>query len=85
MVAEVANGGEGRTALLHFAAMQPVILEGSAAVIWSLIDGHATDLEIVQRLASHYSESVDVISTQTLSFLGSLADQHLIEPALTSN
>lgn len=69
-------------ALLHLEADQPVVLEGPAAKIWTLIDGTRSENDIAELLVTNYGEPKDVIYSQLAGFLKSLAHQKFIEPVL---
>lgn len=71
-----------RVALLHLNAEKPVVLEGPAAIIWSLIDGTGSEHQIIEELAAVYGEPVAAISEHTAAFLDSLASQEFIVPVL---
>lgn len=81
LIAEVADESGERAAVLHLDAEQPVVLEGTAVHIWQAIDGRASEGEIIKHLADYYAESTSAITSQVVSFIDSLADQRLIEPA----
>lgn len=79
-IAEVVSEAEGRVALLNLSAERPVVLSGSAAVIWGLIDGERTEPDILVELLDLYpSEDPKVIEAQLASFLVELERQGLAE------
>ncbi len=49
-VAQVRTESANRVALLHLDATQPVVLEGTAATIWDLIDGDRSEQDILAEL-----------------------------------
>ena len=80
LVAEVRTPTVNRIALLHLDATQPVVLEGSAAAIWELIDGRRDQTEVVAELEATFDAVSGQMQSQVEDFLGSLAAQQLIEP-----
>ncbi|MET3721631.1 PqqD family protein [Arthrobacter sp. UYEF21] len=80
-VAEVRAQSTNRVALLHLDATQPVVLEGTAATIWDLIDGERTEQSIVAELQTSFEDAAGQMQSQVEAFLASLAAQQLIEPA----
>ncbi|WP_461187583.1 PqqD family protein [Arthrobacter sp. Z4-13] len=81
LVAEVRTESQGRVALLHLDATQPVVLEGTAAKIWDLIDGQRTVQSILNELESSFEDQVGRMQVQVEGFLAGLEAQHLIESA----
>lgn len=79
LVAEVCTERRSRVALLHLDATQPVVLEGSAAVIWDLIDGRRTERDIYAELEANFEDQTGQMQAQVESFLASLEAQRLIE------
>lgn len=77
-VAEVRESAD-RVALLQLDADQPVVLEGSAAAIWLLIDGVRTQSEILAQLVDTFGEADERIAMHVDNFLSQLAAQQLIE------
>ncbi|WP_164205429.1 PqqD family protein [[Micrococcus luteus] ATCC 49442] len=80
-IAQVRTESANRVALLHLDANQPVVLEGTAAAIWDLIDGHRTEQEILAELEASFDDESGQMESQIADFLGHLQQQHLIEPA----
>ncbi|MDQ1054936.1 hypothetical protein QE394_002864 [Arthrobacter sp. SORGH_AS 212] len=80
LVAE-ARTGRQRVALLHLDEAQPVVLEGPAAVIWELIDGHRSEREIFSELEETFEDELGQMQAQAELFLASLEARRLIEPA----
>jgi pyrroloquinoline quinone biosynthesis protein D len=80
-VAHVRTQTVRRVALLHLDANQPVVLEGTAATIWDLIDGQRTEQSIVAELQTSFEDQAGQMHAQVEAFLAGLAAQHLIEPA----
>lgn len=80
-VAQVRTESANRVALLHLDANQPVVLEGTAAAIWELIDGERTEQEILAELEARFEDESGQMYAQVADFLGHLQKQHLIEPA----
>ncbi|MEA5453666.1 PqqD family peptide modification chaperone [Sinomonas sp. JGH33] len=58
-IAEVSIEDEGRVALLNLEAERPVVLTGSAAIIWGLIDGIRTDADILAELRDIFVYTAD--------------------------
>ncbi|WP_422933355.1 PqqD family protein [Sinomonas sp. P47F7] len=80
LVAEVVSQPEDRVALLNLSERQPIVLTGSAAVIWGLIDGRRTESDILAELRALYiTEDAALIETQLASFLADLAQRGLAE------
>ena len=79
LIAEVRSEDEPRVALLHLDAEQPVVLEGSGAVIWDLIDGQRTVEGIVAELEIEYGAGGAEMAAQVSAFLDNLAVQSFIE------
>ena len=80
-VAQVRAESEHRVALLHLDAHQPVVLQGTAAVIWDLIDGSRTEQAIVAELQTSFVDESGQMEAQVAGFLAHLQKQQLIEPA----
>ncbi|MCQ6271113.1 PqqD family protein [Pseudarthrobacter sp. R1] len=80
-VAHVRTRGAGRVALLHLDANQPVVLEGTAATIWDLIDGRRTEQSILAELEASFEDQAGQMQSQVEHFLASLEAQRLIEAA----
>ncbi|MDQ0118090.1 pyrroloquinoline quinone biosynthesis protein D [Pseudarthrobacter defluvii] len=68
-------------ALLHLDATQPVVLEGTAAVIWDLIDGHRSEQDIYAELQATFADQSGQMQAQVEGFLATLEEQRLIEAA----
>ncbi|WP_261619880.1 PqqD family protein [Pseudarthrobacter equi] len=68
-------------ALLHLDENQPVVLEGPAAVIWELIDGHRSEQDIFNELEETFEDELGQMQAQAELFLASLESRRLIEPA----
>jgi Coenzyme PQQ synthesis protein D (PqqD) len=80
-VAEVRSDSACRVALLHLDATQPVVLEGTAAAIWNLIDGHRDQADVIAELEATFEDSAGHLVLQVEAFLASLEAQRLIEAA----
>lgn len=81
LVAEVLGEQGERVALLNLRANRPVVLRGSAAVIWSLIDGVRCDMDILAALREEYgTEAPPDLEVQLAAFLCQLAELGLVEP-----
>ncbi|WP_258061896.1 PqqD family protein [Arthrobacter sp. ZGTC412] len=72
-------------ALLHLDAARPVVLEGTAAAIWDLIDGRRAQAGVIAELEASFEDAAGRLGAQVESFLISLEAQRLIEPARTTN
>ena len=79
LVAEVRTESQGRVALLYLDANQPVVLEGTAATIWDLIDGHRTEQSILAELEANFEDQAGQMQSQVEHFLAGLEAQRLIE------
>jgi hypothetical protein len=84
-VAEVRTATAGRVALLHLDATQPVVLNGTAAVIWELLDGQRDQAEVISQLEATYEDSSGELVQQVESFLSSLEARQLIETVATTS
>jgi len=78
-VAQVCTEPRSRVALLHLDATQPVVLEGTAAAIWDLIDGQRNEQDIVAELEATFEDPSGQMQSQVQGFLASLEAQRLIE------
>lgn len=85
LVAEARTQSEGRVALLHLDATQPVVLEGTAATIWDLINGHRSEQDILTELEATFEDQAGHMQDQVEGFLASLEAQRLIEAAHTTS
>lgn len=74
-----------RVALLHLDENQPVVLEGPAAVIWELIDGHRSQHDIFSELEETFDDELGQMQAQAELFLASLEARRLIEPAVAAS
>lgn len=76
-----------RAAILDLRALAnpPIILEGTAAAIWWLVDGTRRTEEIVTEVASAYDITAAEVAEQVAAFLEELADQHLVECSTESD
>lgn len=81
LVAEVRTHGQDRVALLHLDATQPVVLEGTAATIWDLIDGRRDQTEVIAELDAMFEDSSGQLASQVEAFLIGLEAARLIEAA----
>lgn len=79
LVAEVCTKPRSRVALLHLDATQPLVLEGTAAVIWDLIDGQRSEQAILAELEATFEDRSGQMQAQMEDFLASLEAQRLIE------
>lgn len=84
-VAQIRTEPSGRVALLHLDATQPVVLEGTAAIIWDLVDGHRTEQAILAELEAAFEDAAGELAPQVDAFLASLEAQRLIETAASAN
>ena len=57
---------------------QPVVLDGTAAAIWALIDGRA-QADVIAELESTFEDGAGQLALQVEGFLASLEAQRLIE------
>lgn len=79
LVAEVRTESTGRVALLHLDATQPVVLEGTAATIWELLDGRRAQPDVIAELEANFEDSSNQLASQVEAFLASLEARRLIE------
>jgi pyrroloquinoline quinone biosynthesis protein D len=82
--AEVAHvESPGRVALLDLDHLDrpPVILEGSAAVIWELLDGTRDDGAVTSAVADHFGVPEAEVAQPVADFLAQVRELGLIEPA----
>jgi hypothetical protein len=72
-----------RTALLDLDHLDrpPMILEGSGAVVWQLIDGERDVDALVAEVASYYDESEDTVGPGVRAFLEELEARRLVVTA----
>jgi pyrroloquinoline quinone biosynthesis protein D len=85
LVAEVRTESTNRVALLHLDATQPVVLEGTAATIWELIDGRRDQSDVIAELEAAFEDAAGELAPQVEAFLASLEAQRLIETAASEN
>ncbi len=77
-----SDEGERVAALdLDRPADPPLILQGSAAVIWGLIDGSRTVDEVVTAVAQHFGEDEATVRGAVDSFLTDLEQRHVVRQA----
>ena len=81
LVAEVRTESTNRVALLHLDATQPVVLDGTAAAIWELIDGRRDQADVIAELEATFEDAAGQLAQQVENFLASLEAQRLIEAA----
>ena len=79
LVAEVRTESAGRVALLHVDATHPVVLDGTAAAIWALIDGRRAQADVIAELEATFEDAAGQLALQVEGFLASLEAQRLIE------
>jgi len=79
LVAEVRTESAGRVALLHLDATQPVVLDGTAAAIWELLDGRRDQPDVIAELEAAFEDKSNQLASQVEAFLASLEAQRLIE------
>jgi pyrroloquinoline quinone biosynthesis protein D len=58
-----------------------VVLEGPAAAIWELIDGHRSEQDIFSELEETFEDVLGEMQAQAEIFLACLEARRLIEPA----
>ena len=80
-VAQVCTKPQARVVLLHLDATRPVVLEGTAATIWNLIDGQRSEQSILAELEATFEDRSGQMQAQVEDFLASLEAQRLIEAA----
>ena len=78
-VAQARTESTSRVALLHLDATQPVVLDGTAAAIWELIDGRRDQADLIAVLEAAFEDEAGQLAHQVEAFLASLEAQNLIE------
>ncbi|UKA49897.1 PqqD family peptide modification chaperone [Arthrobacter sp. FW305-123] len=79
-VAEISASGEDRLVVLNLEHGTPLVLLGSAAAIWELIDGTRTDNDILKELTRAYSGADEPSTAQQLrNFLAGLSSHGLAQ------
>lgn len=78
-VAEVRSETSDTIAVLQLDTDQPRVLNGTAATIWALIDGHRSQSEIVAQLCEEYDDADGLISAHVENFMAILSSELLIE------
>jgi hypothetical protein len=58
--------------------LPPYVFEGSAAQVWSCLDGQRTETEVVTDLADAYEVSAEVVAGDVRAFVDRLRDLGLI-------
>jgi hypothetical protein len=82
-VAEVPTPGGERLALLNLDRGSPLVLLGSAASIWGLIDGTRTEDDILEELNGAYPDvNGAAMAAQLRSFLAELSIHGLAESSV---
>lgn len=80
-VACVLSPDGGRVAVLHLEAEVPVILVGTAASVWSALDGARTETELIEDLARNYGTDASVIHDDVIGLIDSLSTGGMITRA----
>lgn len=81
LVAEVRSETADTIALLHLDTGTPRVLKDTAAVIWTLIDGHRSQSQIVSELTEQFDAPAALISAHVEDFITGLKTEKLIEQA----
>lgn len=79
LVAEVRSETADTIALLHLDTDRPRVLNGTAAAIWTLVDGHRSQSQIVAELSEQFNAPSALISADVEDFMTSLSSERLIE------
>jgi hypothetical protein len=76
------DDGADRVAMLDLlhVADPPIVLEGTSAAIWRLLQQPISVPELSARLAEQYAAPVDVVAAGVESFLADLAARGLVVP-----
>ena len=83
-VAEVPSYDEMRVALLNVDGGSPLVLLGSAVVIWDLLDGTRTEADMLQELLAVFSGTDErAMEGHLRNFLADLSHQGLAESRST--
>jgi hypothetical protein len=71
-----------RVALLDLRHLErpPYLLQGSAAVVWDLLDGCSLMLDVVRSVAQHYGVAEVEVEQSVYLFVDQLSDLGLAEP-----
>ncbi|MGP9615414.1 PqqD family protein [Arthrobacter sp. AOP36-A1-22] len=77
-VASVVSDEYQRIAILSPSIDQPVILSGTGAVLWDILDDVSTTQELIERVAEIYSADPSEVRTDVDRFVESLIDQRLL-------
>lgn len=79
------EAGPGRMAVVAFAVGRPVVLEGSAAVVWARLVEHTAPRfsaeEIAGPLAQQHGIAQERVTEDVLGFFRTLHTEGLISPA----
>lgn len=78
-VAEVRSEMGDTVAVLQLDSDQPRVLNGTAATIWTLMDGRRSESDIVSKLSEEFDDADGLISTHVEEFMASLSSEGLIE------
>ncbi|MGP9659991.1 PqqD family protein [Arthrobacter sp. AOP36-C1-22] len=67
-----------RVVLLSPSSDQPVILSGTSAAIWAILNDVLTTQEVVERIAHEYRVDPSEVSSDVEQFIENLVDQQLL-------
>lgn len=79
------QGGDLTVLSLTDTECKPLVLSGTAAVIWDELDGQRPLREVVRELAADYELDELVIGEQVLAFVAQLLDARLLQKRATES
>lgn len=79
-IAFVNSPDEGRVVIMPLSGPQPYVLSGSAALIWSLVDGARDTSAIIDEICIRFPEAESEIHEIAEEFLGQLQGLRLLDP-----
>ncbi|HEX9227079.1 MAG TPA: PqqD family protein [Arthrobacter sp.] len=77
-VAYVRSPDGGRVAVLDLEQDVPVILVGTAASVWSALDGTRTETKVIEELARDYGTDVSAIHLDVVALIQELSSSGMI-------
>ena len=80
-VAFVQSLEGGRVAVLHLEQDVPVILVGTAASVWTALDGSRTEAELIEDLARAYGTDASAIRGDVVGLIHDLSSSGMITRA----
>ena len=77
-VACVQSPDGGRVAVLHLEQDVPIILTGTAASVWNVLDGTRTETELIDELARDYGTDAAAIHGDVVALIHELSSSGMI-------